>query len=471
MATAAGSHRLNDGISLRDVLHGEGAEFEVTDEFDEDADDDVGDSEGFRREEVFKNLSYLCCNDVGNDENDQRSPFQHLESKMENVTEDGGVKKMLLQPGSGNRVPENSLVIVHYNAYLEYSDEPYDSSRLRNRKSKFRLGEMKPGMGYSGEAIPGMSLAVSTMKKGELSRFLIKPEYGYGHLGCAPRIPPNATLMHEIELLNFVEGQNIGVEDYFHLTREERQAIPWEKIKSACDAAKKEARILFEDEGYYKAQLKYRKAICVLEDYHMRDEEQEKQQQKMLLKLYLNISVCYLKQCKSRQTLIYANKALEIDERNVKALYNKGKALLRMGEFGQSRKSLVAAHNLNRKNEEIKAALKELECKAKEFKEIESKQCQRMISNLSPAAARGESTQQKSKSSSKSQEDFKTAVRKHLMEMKNNPGNEVMPFPNWSLGPVEIANIIETAEELDLDVIQQGEAPHVKYFLRKKNPK
>lgn len=75
---------------------------------------DVPDSEGFSRDEVFKNLSYLCCNDVGNDETDERSPFQRLESKMENVTEDGGIKKMLLQPGTGNRVPENSLVIGRY---------------------------------------------------------------------------------------------------------------------------------------------------------------------------------------------------------------------------------------------------------------------------------------------------------------------------------------------------------------------
>ena len=41
----------------------------------------------------------------------------------------------------------SSSNIVHYNGYLEYSDEPFDSSRLRNKMQQFRLG--------SGEVIPG----------------------------------------------------------------------------------------------------------------------------------------------------------------------------------------------------------------------------------------------------------------------------------------------------------------------------
>ena len=45
----------------------------------------------------------------------------------------------------------------------------------------------------AGECIAGWDVAVSTMRKGELSRFLISPVYAYGELGCPPRIPPNST--------------------------------------------------------------------------------------------------------------------------------------------------------------------------------------------------------------------------------------------------------------------------------------
>ena len=47
------------------------------------------------------------------------------------------------------------------------------------------------------------------MKKGELSRFIIKAEYGYGAKGSLPTIPPNTTLVFDIELFDF-EGEEIS---------------------------------------------------------------------------------------------------------------------------------------------------------------------------------------------------------------------------------------------------------------------
>jgi FK506-binding protein 6 len=60
---------------------------------------------------------------------------------MEDLTGDGGVLKKVLTNGLGPGVPEGAMVRVHYNGYLEYSDEPYDSSRLRNREQQFKLGK------------------------------------------------------------------------------------------------------------------------------------------------------------------------------------------------------------------------------------------------------------------------------------------------------------------------------------------
>lgn len=53
---------------------------------------------------------------------------------------DGNVLKKVLRSGVGEVVPEGATVRVHYNGYMEYSDEPYDSSRLRNRPQQFKLG-------------------------------------------------------------------------------------------------------------------------------------------------------------------------------------------------------------------------------------------------------------------------------------------------------------------------------------------
>lgn len=86
---------------------------------------------------------------------------------------------------TGSVVPEGAIVRVHYNGYLEYSGEPYDSSRLRNHPIQFTLGKE--------EVIPGWEVGVATMRKNELARFLVKPEYAFGSLGCPPRIPPQAS--------------------------------------------------------------------------------------------------------------------------------------------------------------------------------------------------------------------------------------------------------------------------------------
>lgn len=108
-----------------------------------------------------------------------------MANSMEKLTEDGGVRKKIIRPGTGPVVPDGAIVRVHYNGYLEYADEPFDSSRLRNRQHQFTLGK--------GEAIVGWEIGVASMRRTELARFLITADYAYGSMGCPPRIPPSAT--------------------------------------------------------------------------------------------------------------------------------------------------------------------------------------------------------------------------------------------------------------------------------------
>ena len=66
---------------------------------------------------------------------------------MTNLTEDGGVKKRVKRVGGGESVMDGAEVHIHYNGYLEHSDEPFDSTRLRNKKQIIQLGK--------GQLIPG----------------------------------------------------------------------------------------------------------------------------------------------------------------------------------------------------------------------------------------------------------------------------------------------------------------------------
>jgi FK506-binding protein 6 len=66
---------------------------------------------------------------------------------------------------------------------------------------------------------------------------------------------------------------------------------------------------------------RYRKAVSLLEKCRLKDEEDEVRQQRMLLKLYINLAVCYNKQKTSRRACIMCRNALDIQPRNAKALF------------------------------------------------------------------------------------------------------------------------------------------------------
>ena len=70
-------------------------------------------------------------------------PFTIMKEKMSPVTEDKGVYKMIVKKGTGEIVSPGAICRVHYNGYLEYRDEPFDSTRLRNRQMQIILGTSK----------------------------------------------------------------------------------------------------------------------------------------------------------------------------------------------------------------------------------------------------------------------------------------------------------------------------------------
>ncbi|KAI4824928.1 hypothetical protein CgunFtcFv8_013186 [Champsocephalus gunnari] len=121
---------------------------------------------------------------------------------------DGGVFKLVKREGTGTELPmTGDKVFVHYVGTL-LDGSPFDSSRDREDKFSFELGK--------GQVIKAWDIGVATMKVGELCQFICKPEYAYGSAGCPPKIPPNATLVFEVELFEFrgediTEGEDGGI--------------------------------------------------------------------------------------------------------------------------------------------------------------------------------------------------------------------------------------------------------------------
>ena len=126
---------------------------------------------------------------------------QAQEKKMDNsqVTETktaSGLRYRDDKVGSGAKAEKGKTVVVHYTGWLDEGGKPgkkFDSSRDRNEPFDFPLGR--------GRVIAGWDEGVAGMAIGGRRTLIIPSELGYGARGAGNVIPPNATLIFDVELL------------------------------------------------------------------------------------------------------------------------------------------------------------------------------------------------------------------------------------------------------------------------------
>ncbi|WP_437291611.1 FKBP-type peptidyl-prolyl cis-trans isomerase [Sorangium sp. So ce406] len=98
-----------------------------------------------------------------------------------------------VKEGTGAEAKHGQLVTVHYVGTLTNGSK-FDSSRDRGQGFSFKLG--------AGQVIKGWDQGVAGMKIGGVRKLTIPPDLGYGARGFPPVIPPNSTLLFEVELLS-----------------------------------------------------------------------------------------------------------------------------------------------------------------------------------------------------------------------------------------------------------------------------
>nr|GEZ00343.1 peptidyl-prolyl cis-trans isomerase FKBP20-1 [Tanacetum cinerariifolium] len=112
------------------------------------------------------------------------------------LTGDGGVIKTIVKRAKPDAIaPSDSLplVDVHYEGTLAETGEVFDTTHEDNTIFSFEVGK--------GSVIKAWDVALRTMKVGEVAKITCKSDYAYGSAGSPPEIPPDATLIFEVELL------------------------------------------------------------------------------------------------------------------------------------------------------------------------------------------------------------------------------------------------------------------------------
>lgn len=282
------------------------------------------------------------------------------------VTDDKKVIKKILKEGEGFERPNEGAVVK-----LKLIGKLQDGTEFlkKGHAEGEELFEFKTD---EEEVIDGLDRAVLTMKKGEVALVTIAPEYAFGSSESPQElavVPPNSTVYYEVELVSFEKDK-----ESWDMNTEE-------KIEAA-GKKKEEGNALFKAGKYARASKRYEKAVKYI-DYDTSFSEEEKKQSKVLkVACNLNNAACKLKLKDYKQAEKLCSKVLEIEGRNVKALYRRAQAYIQLADLDLAELDIKKALEIDPNNRDVKLEYKTLKEKMKEFNKKEAKFYGNMFAKL-----------------------------------------------------------------------------------------
>ncbi|XP_011024591.1 PREDICTED: peptidyl-prolyl cis-trans isomerase FKBP62-like isoform X2 [Populus euphratica] len=282
------------------------------------------------------------------------------------VTDDKKVIKKILKEGNGYERPnEGAVVKVKLIGKLQDGTVFFKKGQDDSELFEFKTDEE--------QVIDGLDKAVTTMKKGELALLTIAPEYAFGSSESQQElavVPPNSTVFYEIELVSF-----------------DKEKESWdmntdEKIEAA-GKKKEEGNLLFKAGKYAKASKRYEKAVKYIEYDSSFSEEEKKQAKALKVACNLNNAACKLKLKDYKQAEKLCTKVLELESRNVKALYRRAQAYIQLADLDLAEFDIKKALEIDPDNRDVKLEHKALKEKMKEYNKKEAKFYGNMFAKMS----------------------------------------------------------------------------------------
>lgn len=152
----------------------------------------VGDAaENFNAVEAFRTFEGAREKRVAAERDAARAELDKLAAGFEETK--SGLRYQILQKGNGKAAEAGKMVSVHYKGQLA-DGTVFDSSYKRNAPLDFQVGV--------GQVIPGWDEGICLLNVGDKARLVIPSDLGYGAAGAGGVIPPNATLVFDVELMD-----------------------------------------------------------------------------------------------------------------------------------------------------------------------------------------------------------------------------------------------------------------------------
>lgn len=148
-------------------------------------------AEGFNAVEAFRTFEGSREKRLAEDKAKAEAELEKLATGFEKT--ESGLRYQIIQKGNGAKAEKGKTVSVHYKGQLA-DGTVFDSSYKRNQPIDFALGV--------GQVISGWDEGVALLKVGDKARFVIPSHLGYGSRGAGGVIPPDATLIFDVELMN-----------------------------------------------------------------------------------------------------------------------------------------------------------------------------------------------------------------------------------------------------------------------------
>ncbi|KAK7834100.1 peptidyl-prolyl cis-trans isomerase fkbp62 [Quercus suber] len=268
---------------------------------------------------------------------------------VSDITKDKKVLKKILKEGEGYERP-NDGAVVQVKLIGKLHDGTIFTKKGHDKEPfEFRIDEE--------EVLDGLDRAVKNMKKGEIALVTIQPEYAFGQSEKQQEmaiVPSNSTVYYEVELLSFEKE------------KESWDMSTQEKIEAA-GKKKEEGNALFKVGKYERASKRYEKAVRFIE-YDSSFSDVEKQQAKVLkITCNLNNAACKLKLKDYKQAEKLCTKALEVDSKNVKALYRRAQAYIQLVDLDLAEQDIKKAFEIDPDNRDVKLEYKILKEKVREY--------------------------------------------------------------------------------------------------------